>query len=79
MSNGKDFADHLEIGINLLAIGAFVASERVAARQRLRREILQHNADVAAERAARARRRAAEAELGAELLAGWLQDRAQLH
>lgn len=79
MSNARDFADDIETGLDILALVAWGTMERVAAENRLRREILAHNAAVARARAQRARRRAADEALGAELLAGWLSDREQLH
>jgi len=79
MSNATRIADDIETGLDVLAVVAWGAMERVAADNRMRREILQHNAAVANARAARARQKAAQEALGAELLAGWLNDREQLH
>ena len=68
-----------DVGLDILAVVAWGAMERVAADNRLRRDILAHNAAVARARAARARQKAAQEALGAELMAGWLADREQLH
>lgn len=75
----RNIADDIETGLEMLAVGVFVATENALAEQRLRGAILQHNARVAAVRAQRARNRAAQAELGNHLMAGWLADREQLH
>ena len=79
MSDATRIADDIETGLDILAVVVWGASERVAADNRMRREILQHNAAVANARAARARKQAADEALGAQLMAGWLQDRADLH
>ena len=71
-------ADHLELGLDLLAYGAFIAGERALAEGRVRGQINAHNAGVAAVRAQRARERAARDALGQQLLAGWLADRERL-
>lgn len=68
-------AANLETGLDLLAVVAWGVTERVAADNRLRREIYAHNAGVANARAHRARKSAADEALGRELLAGWLADR----
>ncbi len=79
MSNGRDTADNIELAIDAFAFAAFGAMQQISADNRLRREIHRHNAAVAAIRAQRARRRAQQEALGAELMAGWLRDREQLH
>ena len=79
MGNGRDTADNIELGLDLFAIAAFGAMNAVSEHNRLRRGINAHNRQVAAARAARARRRARRDVLGRELMAGWLADREQLH
>jgi hypothetical protein len=75
MTDARDFAGNLETAVNILAIGAFVASERVAADNRVRREILQQNAGVAAGSAQRAARREAQLQLGRDLQQRFLESR----
>ena len=78
MSSAGRIAGGFETGGLMLALAVHAAGEQALARARMRREILQHNARVAAVRAARARRHAAAEAKRRELMSMWLRDREQL-
>ena len=82
MSQASRIADTFETGGLLVALAIHGAGEAALARAHARREILQHNARVAAVRAARARKRSAaetrrhdEIALGQKLMGRFLENR----